>query len=270
LDSVSIIVPPYAEPVHLSDMKNHLKVDSSMTEDDALILAQTAAARDVIETATGANVRRNRVMVATTFDLTLEYFPCSSYIEVPRIPLVSVTSITYVDTSGTTQTLSTSVYSVNTAEGRIHLAYGQSWPATRCGYEDRVTVRFIAGTMASFTAVAATDIFTAFGRSFTVGDRVRLCNSGGALPSGLLPNTDYFVIAGPKLSLTSGGSAVDITGAGTGTHFMGLDVAGFQALQAAIKLTVGAMYENRQSFVMGFDHVTIIPAVEALVASQHA
>jgi hypothetical protein len=56
------------------------------------------------------------------------------------------------------------------------------------------------------------------------GDKVRVTNVGGALPAGLTVDTDYYVInadtdAGTcKLSATLGGSAVDITGTGTGTQ----------------------------------------------------
>ncbi len=55
------------------------------------------------------------------------------------------------------------------------------------------------------------------------GQPLRLTNSGGALPAGLAENTDYYVISAGandfELSLTKGGSAVDITAAaGGGTH----------------------------------------------------
>lgn len=55
-----------------------------------------------------------------------------------------------------------------------------------------------------------------------VGDIITLTNSGGALPSPLATGTDYYVLAlnGARftVSLTEGGSVVDITTAGTGTH----------------------------------------------------
>jgi hypothetical protein len=125
--------------------------------------------------------------------------------------------------------------------------------------------------MAPFTA-ATSDVLTISGRSFTVGDRVRIVNSGGSLPTGLAPNTDYFVIAGPKLSLTSGGAAVDVVGAGTGTHYIGTDIQGFETLRAAIKLAVAHWFEHRESVVIGAG-VAVVPlpmAVDALVASQVA
>ena len=69
-----------------------------------------------------------------------------------------------------------------------------------------------------FAADAATNKITAPGHSFSNGDQVRVCSV--ALPSGLSAATTYFVIGVSgdtfQLSLSSGGSAVDITGDGLG------------------------------------------------------
>lgn len=291
---IDVVIPAYAEPVDLVEMKNHLKVDLSETDDDALIRSQIVAARDLIQKSTGSNSSRQQVMAATTFDLTLvdwwtpwwvEYpsehawndnawFNRAGYsaILLPCIPLLSVTSITYVDANGATQTLSPSNYSVNLAEGKIYLAYNQTWPTLRYGWNDRITVRFVAGMAAPFTADKTADTITVSGRSFTVGDRVRVVNSGGALPLPLKVNTDYFVLAA-GLSLTSGGPLVDITDVGSGTQFIGGDLVGFETLRAAMKLLVGFWYENRSAVDTGRQAVgaTVLPfAVEALVATVHA
>lgn len=75
---------------------------------------------------------------------------------------------------------------------------------------------------ATFTADATTDTITSNAHELANGDLVRLSNSGGALPAGLATGTDYYVLNTAtntfKVSLTQGGAAVDITGAGTGTH----------------------------------------------------
>ncbi len=74
------------------------------------------------------------------------------------------------------------------------------------------------------TIANATDIWTSTSHGLLVNQKVRLTNSGGALPAGFLPNTDYFVIAGNlaantlQLSATLGGATVNATGDGTGTH----------------------------------------------------
>ncbi len=74
------------------------------------------------------------------------------------------------------------------------------------------------------TIANATDIWTSTAHGFALDQKVRLTNSGGALPAGFLTNTDYFVIAGNlaantfQLSATKGGASVNATGDGTGTH----------------------------------------------------
>ena len=74
-----------------------------------------------------------------------------------------------------------------------------------------------------FTAVAATDVCTVTGRTFQNGDRMRLANTGGTLPAGLVADKNYYArdVSGAtfKLAETLGGAAKDITGAGTGTHY---------------------------------------------------
>jgi len=61
--------------------------------------------------------------------------------------------------------------------------------------------------------------------SFTNGLQVTVNNVGGALPTPLTAGSAYYVINTTgttfKLSLTQGGAAIDITDAGTGTHFIG-------------------------------------------------
>lgn len=87
-------------------------------------------------------------------------------------------------------------------------------------------VSFKLGVPTIFTADAGTDTLTmtAGYHELANNDVLTLSNSGGALPAGLSAGTVYHVInavAGTgafQVSLTEGGSAVNITDAGTGTH----------------------------------------------------
>lgn len=88
------------------------------------------------------------------------------------------------------------------------------------------TALAIAFTPATKTATIAnaTDIWTSTAHGFAADQKVRLTNAGGALPTGFLPHTDYFVIAANlaantfQLSATKGGASVNATTDGTGTH----------------------------------------------------
>lgn len=86
--------------------------------------------------------------------------------------------------------------------------------------------------LANFTADAGTDTLTVDGPLHLVDDQiVEVSNSGGGLPGGLAADTSYYVInpdydAGTlQLSATSGGAAINITTAGTGTHEIGVQLA---------------------------------------------
>lgn len=130
---------PATEPVTLTEAKSHLRVDT--TDDDTLITELIKAARQVVENNTG------RSLVTQTWRLSLDAFPRNSEaIRLERGPLVSVQSLTYVDTNGTTQTMAASKYVVDTLhiEGEVALAHGEAWPNTR-GDRNAVLVNYTAG-----------------------------------------------------------------------------------------------------------------------------
>lgn len=75
----------------------------------------------------------------------------------------------------------------------------------------------------TFTA-ATTDVITATAHGLSNGMTIEVYNIGGALPTGLSAGTTYFVRDAAadtfKVALTAGGTAVDITGVGTGTNYL--------------------------------------------------
>ena len=144
--SLKETVAPAEEPVTTAEAKLHLRVDHG--DEDAYIDTLVATARQQIEAIT------RRALVNTPFALKLDAFPTE--IRPPRSPLSSVSSITYVDTDGATQTLSVSVYSVDTdtEPGRISLAFEQSWPDIR-EQNNAVVITFVAGYGSAATDVPA-------------------------------------------------------------------------------------------------------------------
>jgi len=82
--------------------------------------------------------------------------------------------------------------------------------------------RFGLNSGATFTSAFATDTITVAAHGMSNNDIIRLSTSGGDLPDGLLIETDYYIIDSAtdsfKVSLTSGGAAIDILDDGTGTH----------------------------------------------------
>lgn len=142
----TLITAPTLEPVSLEDAKAQCKIEHD--DQDAELELFIQAAREDVEVATG------RQLVGATWEVRLDGWPCSDLIVLPRPPLISVTSVKYLDTDGTLQTLDTSVYTVHTyagprcRRGAISLQDGQSWPTTQ-PVRDAVRIRFEAGYVAS-------------------------------------------------------------------------------------------------------------------------
>jgi len=134
--ALTLASPPSVEPVSLAEAKAHCRVEHD--EDDTLISALIPAAREHVEAVT------KRVLITQEWTWKLDAFPCQ--FNMPKPPLQSVESITYVDSAGNTQTLDAAEYRVdNDCEpGRITEAYDASWPTTRL-VTNAVTVAFTAG-----------------------------------------------------------------------------------------------------------------------------
>lgn len=131
-------VAPVNTAVSRADVKTHLRVEHT-DEDDLIDVYLGAAIR-------AAEERLRRQLITATWVLKLDDFPDDGVIELPRPPLQSVTSIQDVDTEGTTQTLDSGEYDVDTASdpGRILLGYQKTWPTVR-DQRHAVTITYVAG-----------------------------------------------------------------------------------------------------------------------------
>ena len=146
--SHKISTAPASEPVTTAEAKEHLRITHS--EEDTYIDRLITMAREWAEAFT------SRGFINQTWVLKLAYFP--SVILLPRSPVSSITSIAYVDTAGSSQTLASSVYASDTNQepGTIREAYGQSWPAIRSQSSPLpVTVTYVAGYGTAASSVPA-------------------------------------------------------------------------------------------------------------------
>lgn len=268
---IAVVTPPYAEPLSLAEARLHIKSDG--TEDDALIMGAIAAVRGFAEHETG------RQLVAARFRQTLDAFPgqrlwieesgpnCKQIILLERTPVLQVVSVQYVAADGTLTTLAADQYLVDldSQPARIAPAWGKTWPFPRDQIA-AVMITFDAGHAAPFTADATTNAIAVRGLpAKVIGDVLRLTNSGGALPAPLAVNTDYYVqsvvSAGVyTLAATSGGSAIDLTTAGTGTNYVGEVPEG---IKSWMKLRLGSLDLNRESEVS--DKLQPLPFIDRLL-----
>lgn len=148
-ESINTTVVPTFEPLTVTEAREFCRIDDD--SQDTTLATCIKAARERIETET------RRAICTQTIRVTLDKFPRGDdddrddfAIILPRPPLQSVSSITYIDTTGTVQTLATDRYTVDSYSepGRIVPAYGYSWPSTR-DVPNAVTITFIAGYTAA-------------------------------------------------------------------------------------------------------------------------
>ena len=140
--NLSLVSAPAVLPVTLAELKRHTRIDHA--DDDALLTAYCQAAVSRLE---GKDGILGRTLITQTWDLKLDRFPAGSApIRPPLSPLQSVTSITYVDTAGDTQTWSSASYDVDSDSepARISPGYEVAYPTARWT-DNAVTVRFVAG-----------------------------------------------------------------------------------------------------------------------------
>ena len=165
------IIAPTVEPITVATAKAHCRVD--LSNDDDLFGLYISAAREYAEK------RLNRALISQTWQLSLDTFPWGGYragpgtrnaykfsndywsagmsILLPRPPLIQVTSITYLDQTGTRQTLDPTQYIVDPASepARIVPFVGTYWPYLQAYQPSGVQVTYTAGYGAGPSSVPA-------------------------------------------------------------------------------------------------------------------
>ena len=136
-----LITPPAAEPVSVAEIKAHLRIVDDA--EDALLALYITAAREHAEGQMG------RALAGQTRETSTDAFPKSGALRLGFAPVVSISSVKYLDEAGAEQTLAPSAYIVDTRSepGSIALAVGQSWPAT-AALPSSVRVQYICGIAA--------------------------------------------------------------------------------------------------------------------------
>ena len=136
---IAEVTAPTAEPLQVSEVRRHLALDDSYYDDYISSLIEVTRAK--------VQAHTHRQLVTATYDAKLDALPAGQQtLALPYGSLQSVTSITYIDTAGDSQTFSSSDYDVSTARepGTIRPAYGKTWPAARV-QQEAATVRFVCG-----------------------------------------------------------------------------------------------------------------------------
>jgi hypothetical protein len=159
MEVLTVTTPPESEPISLDDAKTMLRI--SFDDDDTLITSIISMARRYCEAVTASTIPQQ------SFKLSLDHFPMSGgyynrfirqqigsfdwmpnhygQIKIPNPPLISVTSIQYLATDNSTQTVDSSIYSYNTGSpARVFPVVGQIWPIPAPQFNS-VYVNYTAG-----------------------------------------------------------------------------------------------------------------------------
>lgn len=145
---LTLVTPPATAALSLVDAKAHLRVLHD--DEDDLIEGLVDAAIAMIDGPDGVGF----CMVAQSWALALDRF-CGS-IRIPLRPVASITSITYLDAAGASQTVDSGDYrlALSGGVGVVDLVPGAAWPAVG-DFDWPVTVTFVAGTGAPPALVVA-------------------------------------------------------------------------------------------------------------------
>jgi uncharacterized phiE125 gp8 family phage protein len=136
-----VVTPATELPVALTALKDHISYDADDRDAELAALLHRAV-RHVEEL---AGVR----LMATTVREYRDQFGTARWgcpIELAVGPVQSVSSITYVDEAGATQTLDAADYQVDAVSvpARVAPAWGQSWPLARRQFNS-VAITYVVG-----------------------------------------------------------------------------------------------------------------------------
>lgn len=158
------VITPATAPITLEELRAQLRLDtiSGVNAEDSLIQDKLMGALELAE------LYSNRSIGVQTLEMALDEFPgaCagvdpfdlpngalsllggnqSGAIELERGPVTSITQVTYVDTSGTVQTMDTTAYTLDDYSLKPWLvpAAGTSWPTTYAAI-NAVKIRYVTG-----------------------------------------------------------------------------------------------------------------------------
>ena len=123
----------------LAQMRLHLRLVGDPHAEDALLLSNLAAAVQFAEHYTGRSIG------AQTLELALDAFPYGP-VELKQGPVLSITSIKYLNASGVEQTLSSPAYTLDDYGFQNWAVGASTWPATG-EFANAVKVRYQAGNV---------------------------------------------------------------------------------------------------------------------------
>lgn len=143
-------VEPTIEPITLEQLKDRLRIGSTCDFDAELSVVLTTARKQV-------EADTYRRLVTQTVVGYMDGFWDVREIEMRLAPISSITSITYIDEAGASQTLSSTAYNtdLNSTPPRIILETDSTWVHTEPNTPNSVSITCVAGYGATAASVPA-------------------------------------------------------------------------------------------------------------------
>lgn len=131
-------LPPSEEPLTLTQLRNHVRVDGSIFDEDLSSLLKAAVSE--CENQTGL------ALMPQTWVWKLDEWPfINKIILFDRNPVLEINSIKYFDSDNTEQTLDETYYEVDLDSQPAKLSFIKSLPNLSSTKLDKVIIEFIAG-----------------------------------------------------------------------------------------------------------------------------
>lgn len=133
-------VAPATEPLTLAQVRTQLKLEDTDTDQDAHLTLLLAVAREWVEDFLG------RSIITQTWQAKYSGWPTDRKFVLPRMPIASLTSVKYYDTTNTLVTLTvTTDYLLETSTGEFILTDAFGFPGLSEDRVNAIEVVFVAG-----------------------------------------------------------------------------------------------------------------------------
>lgn len=143
-----LVSAPAVEPVTVEEAKAHMRVDS--TSDDTLIASLIEVARSQSET------ELSRAFIHQSWRLTLDQWPQTRCLALPRAPAETISTITYYDRDGMPAMLASEAYQLAGQAVPPHVVFDHSYlPAVDQDHLNGVEIDYVAGYGAAASDVPA-------------------------------------------------------------------------------------------------------------------
>jgi uncharacterized phiE125 gp8 family phage protein len=142
---LELIISPSIEPVTYQQVIVQLKMNPYDEDIDEVSIAEIDRLIAAVRWDTEHFL--NRALITQTWKYYLDEWPSTKYIQIPKPPLQSITSVTVLTADAVSATLDPIYYLTDTVSnrGRLILAEDESWPTEELYPMNPIQIEFVCG-----------------------------------------------------------------------------------------------------------------------------